>query len=731
MARGRQRATSNAGGQNGHHHHHHHHHHPPQPFRPPTSSPQLKRQHEVASNSIYQNNLTVLRRRDPSIESIIDQFSHVCLYQFNGSRWLKEGFEGSMFLVEHHNEPKYGYFILNRMNSGDYNRRIYPEDELDSAGGYLMYRYFSEYTEKRLSMDLPYPLPSEHRPLFDSLFTTDSEDDVREAKGIPIILGFWMFGADEREPLKDVMLRLHSYVKQGLPYPEEYRHVPGRRIESGHSRKSSEVSVDSTDDNTPRVSTESRPVANHHHTSSEVDMLFARLQAPPSQHLVASQSVQDGSSPSANILLQALSGKTSLQSSVSVPATSPNPPRGLALLDTIFASALNTSTETPSHPLPSQPEEIEIVSPKPTSSALPQILNQDVIYSLLGLASDGSSRTSSVAPSTPSSHKSRNNRYEGDNEYSDSLHSDTGYSTSSTIDFEDPAIITSGPSSSNIPVLSFPPNGSTRVDQDTHRRIAGDATPRVINREMGNRSPLPNYDSHSHSLLPPNGISAKPLARTMTSETSVSTVTAKAASPSAESSQPRQRALIPFQADSDLWPYPRAPVDERDPEDSDVVELDFSDTRALSDPAVFSKKQQKQKQNGKRKSRRERAVDREREREEIEKGWDDPNHGQAQTVDMVSQPGAPSVAKSPAPPPLPVNGKHTTDNGTNNGAEAMNVSLSPDEARHVLLSALGVHSKAPNPKLPRKQFVQEILGLIYSDPAFVDRLYQDYSSRIN
>jgi hypothetical protein len=48
----------------------------------------------------YEQNLKVLRIRDKTIVKIIDQFSHVCLYDHNGTKWEKRGFEGSMFLVE-------------------------------------------------------------------------------------------------------------------------------------------------------------------------------------------------------------------------------------------------------------------------------------------------------------------------------------------------------------------------------------------------------------------------------------------------------------------------------------------------------------------------------------------------------------------------------------------------------------------------------------------------------
>jgi len=54
----------------------------------------------MSPGSRYNHNLKVLRRRDPSIVSIFDQFSHVCLYHYNGEKWEKKGYEGSMFLYE-------------------------------------------------------------------------------------------------------------------------------------------------------------------------------------------------------------------------------------------------------------------------------------------------------------------------------------------------------------------------------------------------------------------------------------------------------------------------------------------------------------------------------------------------------------------------------------------------------------------------------------------------------
>lgn len=54
----------------------------------------------MSPGSRFNQNLKVLRRHDPTILSIFDQFSHVCLYHHDGVKWEKKGYEGTMFLFE-------------------------------------------------------------------------------------------------------------------------------------------------------------------------------------------------------------------------------------------------------------------------------------------------------------------------------------------------------------------------------------------------------------------------------------------------------------------------------------------------------------------------------------------------------------------------------------------------------------------------------------------------------
>lgn len=91
-----------------------------------TQSPATQQRQHGLSPVIYENNLKVLRRREPSITSIFDQFSHVCVYHYHANKWEKQGYEGSMFLFE-----KYVFqlrVICARRDELTPGRRIRPTD---------------------------------------------------------------------------------------------------------------------------------------------------------------------------------------------------------------------------------------------------------------------------------------------------------------------------------------------------------------------------------------------------------------------------------------------------------------------------------------------------------------------------------------------------------------------------------------------------------------------------
>lgn len=443
----------------------------------------------------------------------------------------------------------------------------------------------------------------------------------------------------------------------------------------------------------------------------------------------------------------------------------------IPLLDSIFASvsqpgsAANSSYDVHklAHHLPLHPEEIQIVSPKPQSSTLPQILNQNVISSLLGLSPvSADSRSSSAALSSSSSQRSGAKRYEGDNELSENDGTSEGeHSASSTVldARQDPAVLATG-SSYNPPSVFFPQSTSNGTLHSSVS-VQGDVTPRAGLRGIESSSPsfTPQRPNQPFLAVPSSN----------TDDVRTSSPPGPSLTPSGPSAASRPRALVPFSADSELWPYPRPPLnDNEQTSDADVVELDFSDTRALSDPSIFKEKQTKQgKRENKKKTRMERAADRVKERDAIENGWDDPTKGQvtltaAATVSSTSSSQVGSSLAMPRQSPTPAadpNGKLREPVSGSNGNVASHVAPSrtpvngtngavkstADLAREALLTSLAVHPHAPSHDLSRKQFIQEVLSLIYvsavglciaaaaydapqTDTNFVDRLYEAYCS---
>ena len=460
-------------------------------------------------------------------------------------------------------------------------------------------------------------------------------------------------------------------------------------------------------------------VATSNVVDSELDKLFAKL-ITPSPSAAALPAANPTPSKSVNDLFATLTGggpaAQPAPPPVCAPLQVPEPPpsRGRALLNSIFASALPptmsaSATLVPTtQPLPSQPEEIVIVSPKPTSSALPQILNQDVISSLLGLSPD--SRASSAAPSSTGSRRSALHRYEGDNEFSEGDQTSEG-------EFSRPQVSRVGIHGPHhhVPSLAVPPQYASEsevqsgVKLNGTRRIQGDVTPRPApgGARLPPASP-PQFQQQRTATPTANGKSVNGQGSTTASS-----------APAAANA--RARNLVPFEANSDLWPYPRAPLDDRSFEQDDVVELDFSDTRALSDPAVFSTrlKEKKTRREKGRKGRKEREREKEHEKAQIEQGWDLPTQAQVQPIYELAATGPVAAAariQSPAQfmgpgAKSPSQTKKAT-NGTN-GHVSEGV-LDASAAKEAVLTAMSLKTTLPaHAAMSRNDFKQQLQALIY------------------
>ena len=439
-----------------------------------------------------------------------------------------------------------------------------------------------------------------------------------------------------------------TFIRKGEPYPYNLSRPPPHPaltdVKPQEASSTSPVDASSVTHSDQAQSNGIQPfMTTVNGTGSEIDKLFSKLIPAATPAATPSNSFTSSSTP------------TSAPASnlIRPPSTTSNV--GPALLHTIFASATPPlgSIPAPTPPLPhhvssepfppppsappstrlafatahlrsdissSEPEPSEspsptchtapatlIHSPQPTNSQLPQILTQDVISALLGMPP---SRTSSVA----SSHR----RYEGDVESSD-----------------DPHEVDS-------PIEERPQTHANR----SRKHELGDVTPRPPLRGFASSEkvlpslapPLPSYHS-APSALPSATSSALSVPVLSEPSPTVAVVDTPATVVSAPrvGTSPAPRALVPFHEESSLWPYPRAPLDDRD----DIVELDFADTSALSDVDAFERR----RQNGR--NAKLSKKDRAKEREEIERSWDTPLNGNHVAISNVVV-----AAGSPVPHPL-------------------------------------------------------------------------------
>jgi len=309
------------------------------------------------------------------------------------------------------------------------------------------------------------------------------------------------------------------------------------------------------------------------------------------------------------------------------------------------------SSSSPTHPeshseshRESHPSDSPVLSSRNVlmdpAPSVPQVLTEDVIFSLLGLCPDPRSSQSFThsRSSSTSTTSSRLSRYSGDAEDEDEsgpADSDafSGYSRPSTGLDTDTDIyeeVTAADGSDVQPLSQFPHNPQG-VELSALPRVNGDVTPRApwrgapVDGELSsgvqeyipawsqsgelrtstppppdrNLSYSPERPSSSHHSSPspskpPSSCAVDLFAFTDTLRSSATkTGTLPSALPDFSQASPGSQtppSSLP-KADSELWPDSRVPIDDRAfDEDADIVELDFADTSALSDAEAFMNK---------------------------------------------------------------------------------------------------------------------------------------------
>jgi hypothetical protein len=653
----------------------------------------------MSIQSRYNQNLKVLRRRDPSIVSIFDQFTYVCLYRHDDGKWNKIGYEGAMFLYERDSYPPYGFYILNRAGAEDYSQCFSPEDKVSVSGQYFMIRTFPDYTASRRTLINSSNISDKFSKKF---VPPDGTPEAPVDKGRAVTFGIWTHeDTGGRVSMNEVLTRLYKFVQRNEEYPEafKYSHWHGQhplqvtdatvaqvRPASSVSQRSGASTPDAAELSfTPELSrllSKLTPVSSAGSASSNstVKPSTVTSRSVSLTKTISSQSIpQHGKSRPPNVRLPS-------QTSISIPSA---PSTGLSLLDSIFASASQTPEGTPplysteSHQRHSQSE---IHSPQPTTTALPQILSQDVIATLMGLPA---SRASSVAPSTGSS------AGDGDNEQDDEDSGDVYSYDEGTA----PGLSRKGhpkrPSLTNgnnsFSSSSLQPHNisltSTSAPPASHQRKRGDETPR--NRSIDHFIvPHQNHPSYQHQP-PVTGPSSH------------------------NKKQPNGKQA--FIDSSGIWPsFSHTPVDDTE---DDIIELDFADTSLLSQPDA------QYQANG-----RTPVVAPKKLPPQVAAVFGSVDSNQAATS-LLS-----SLVNEDSGPGGAVNGKRnrrrekrnsvTLDSSATSGSD----SLDKDAVKSVILRA--ATGQLPRPLMERSEFIREILTLLHTDPQFVDSLWKDYQALV-
>lgn len=153
--------------------------------------------------------------------------------------------------------------------------------------------------------------------------------------------------------------------------------------------------------------------------------------------------------------------------------------------------------------------------------------------------------------------------------------------------------------------------------------------------------------------------------------------------PPSESSSSGRQLLKSFEPEEELWPYPRAPLDDRALDmDGEVVELDFNEISALSDPHIFEAKVY---------AKGKKRKDKKKDKEDIE------------DTAVVAIPQRPTPAKG--------KGKMVVEQPVVHAKNGVAMGLDRDAVTESLLAAASpsLQHGARN----RNEFVREVLTLIH------------------
>lgn len=87
-------------------------------------------------------NISVISRFDQQVKDIVINASQVALYVFDHkkTKWIKRKVEGVCFIYKRKTSPKYGIFILNRLDTNNFIEHMTSTMEIQLQEPYILYR---------------------------------------------------------------------------------------------------------------------------------------------------------------------------------------------------------------------------------------------------------------------------------------------------------------------------------------------------------------------------------------------------------------------------------------------------------------------------------------------------------------------------------------------------------------------------------------------------------------
>ncbi|GAA5953369.1 hypothetical protein JCM10213_000203 [Rhodosporidiobolus nylandii] len=298
-------------------------------------------------------NLKNLRRHDPAIREIEASTSYASVYENRGEGWVKTGVEGPMFLFTRSTTPSSGFFVLNRQGLEYVQEFLTADSEVRVEGEFILF---------------------------------EGGKDVDRATGI------WVFEEKERVELCKRMEGLrqksatdpHATLASPFPAAAVLPSSPQRVQPNGPQSISLDALFASASPaSSPAVTPGVAPGAPRGAAGTlpnPLDALFASASTSAAPSPAGSMRVQQppqhagGAMPVA--LEQLFASASPVPQAARLPQQQqgqqqPQAKGGMALLDSIFASAKQSPQPAPAQPPSSFPAASPYNTPQPAPSSLP------------------------------------------------------------------------------------------------------------------------------------------------------------------------------------------------------------------------------------------------------------------------------------------------------------------------------------------------------------------------